>query len=74
MNKKITLKTKNDIYSINIESNSILKNLNKIISNKEKIVFLVDKNNCEEWCEQSKNSVAFNLADKINKIFTTANI
>ncbi len=43
MNKKITLKTKNNIYSIYIESDSIIKNLNKIISNKEKIIFLVDK-------------------------------
>ncbi len=43
MNKKINLKTKNNVYSIHIESNSIIKNLNRIISKKEKIIFLVDK-------------------------------
>lgn len=43
MNKKIILKTKNDIYSINIEPNSITKNLKKIISKNKKTVFLIDK-------------------------------
>ena len=43
MIKKIKLKTKNDIYSINIEPNSILKNLKKIITKKEKIIFLIDR-------------------------------
>ena len=43
MNKKITLKTKNNIYSINIEANSIVKNLNKIITTKNKVVFLIDR-------------------------------
>ena len=37
-------------------------------------VFLIDKNNCEEWPHQSKKSVAYYLADKINKIFITTNI
>ena len=32
------------------------------------------ENNYEEWAEQSKKSIAFNLANKINKIFTTNNI
>ena len=43
MNKKITLKTKDNIYSINIEPNSIVKNLNKIITANNKIVFLIDR-------------------------------
>ena len=43
MNKKITLKTKDNIYSINIVPNSIVKNLNKIITANNKIVFLIDK-------------------------------
>ena len=43
MNKKITLKTKDNIYSINIEANSIVKNLNKIITENNKIVFLIDR-------------------------------
>ncbi len=43
MNKKITLKTKNNIYSINIEPNSIVKNLNNIIVINKKVVFLIDR-------------------------------
>ena len=43
MNKKIILKTKNNTYSINIEPNSIIKNLNKIISTNNKLVFLIDR-------------------------------
>jgi len=43
MNKKITLKINNNIYSINIESNSIVKNLKKIIAKNNKIVFLIDR-------------------------------
>ena len=43
MNKKITLKTKSNTYSINIEPNSIVKNLNKIISTNNNAVFLIDK-------------------------------
>jgi 3-dehydroquinate synthase len=43
MNKKITLKTKDNIYSINIEPNSIVKNLNKIITTNNKVVFLIDR-------------------------------
>ena len=42
MNKKIILKTKKNIYSINIESGSILKNLKKIINQKQKKIFLID--------------------------------
>ena len=43
MNKKIKIKTKNTNYLINIESNSIKKNLDKIVSSKEKLIFLIDK-------------------------------
>ena len=43
MNKEITLKTKDNIYSINIEPNSIVKNLNKIITTNNKVVFLIDR-------------------------------
>ena len=43
MNKKITLKTKDNIYLINIEPNSIVKNLNKIITANNKLVFLIDR-------------------------------
>ena len=47
---------------------------NKVFGKDFNKVFLVDENNCEEWAEQSKKSIAFNLANKINKIFTTNNI
>ncbi|MDC1184875.1 3-dehydroquinate synthase [Alphaproteobacteria bacterium] len=43
MKKRITLKTKNNIYSIYIEQNSIVKNLNKIISENNKVIFLIDR-------------------------------
>ena len=47
---------------------------NKVFGQDTNKVFLIDKYNCEEWCEQSKNSLASNLADKINKIFNTTDI
>ena len=47
---------------------------NKVFGKDFNKVFLVDENNCEEWAQQSKKSIAFNLANKINKIFTTNNI
>ena len=43
MNKKITLKTKDNIYSINIEPNSIVKNLDKIITTNNNAIFLIDR-------------------------------
>ena len=43
MNKKIILKTKNNTYSINIEPNSIIKNLKNIIAKNNKLVFLIDR-------------------------------
>ena len=62
ISKEIDLIVANDVS----EDKVFGKNFNK--------VFLIDKNNCEEWAEQSKKSIAFNLANKINKIFTTSNI
>ena len=43
MINKINIKTKNDSYSISIENNSIIKNIEKIISKNNKVVFLIDK-------------------------------
>ena len=43
MIKKINIKTKNNIYSILIENKSIIKNLNKIINKKKKLIFLIDR-------------------------------
>ncbi len=47
---------------------------NKVFGEDFNKVFLVDKNGCEEWPEQSKKLVASNLADKLNKIYNTTNI
>ena len=47
---------------------------NKVFGKDTNKVFLIDENNCEEWSKQSKKSIAFNLANKIYKIFTTNNI
>ena len=47
---------------------------NKVFGKDFNKVFLIDENNCEEWAKQSKKSVAFNLANKLNKIFTINNI
>ena len=43
MNKKINIKTKNNYYTINIEKNSIIKNIKKIVSKDKKVIFLIDK-------------------------------
>lgn len=43
MIKRIKIKTKRINYSVKIELNSINKDLKKIISNKEKNIFLIDK-------------------------------
>ena len=47
---------------------------NKVFGKDFNKVFLIDENNFEEWAEQSKKSIAFNLANKVYKIFTTNNI
>ena len=56
--KKIDLVIANDVS----EDKVFGKNTNK--------VFLIDKNNCEEWIEQDKNTIACKLADKINNILS----
>ena len=43
MNKKISIKTIDNTYSINIEKDSIIKNIEKIILKNNKVVFLIDK-------------------------------
>ena len=47
---------------------------NKVFGDDFNKVFIIDENNCEEWSEQSKKSVASNLADRINKIFINSYI
>jgi phosphopantothenoylcysteine decarboxylase / phosphopantothenate---cysteine ligase len=64
----------------NAKAKLIAKNIDLIIANdvsENKVfgkdinkVYVIDKNNCEEWVEQSKKSVAFKIADKINKILS----
>ena len=64
----------------NAQEKLIAKNIDLIIANDvgdNKVfgkdinkVYVIDKNNCEEWAEQSKKSIAFKIADKINKILS----
>ena len=64
----------------NAKSKLISKGIDLIIANdvsKGKVfgkdynkVYLIDKNDCEEWTQQSKKSIAFNLSNKISKILT----
>lgn len=42
---------------------------NKVFGKDTNKVYVLTNNNCEEWSEQSKKSVASNLANKINEIF-----
>ena len=63
----------------NAKSKLISKKLDLILANdvsKNKVfgkdtnkVYVLTNNNCEEWSEQSKKSVASNLANKINEMF-----
>ena len=46
---------------------------NKVFGEDFNKVCLVEKNNCEEWKKQSKKSVAFHLANKINDLLTNYN-
>ena len=62
VSKKIDLIVANDVS----ENQVFGKDFNK--------VFLIDRNDFEEWAEQSKSSIAFNLADKIYKIFNNTKI
>ena len=43
---------------------------NKVFGKDTNKVYVIDKNNCEEWIEQSKKSVAFKICDKINEILS----
>mgnify|MGYP001457510036 FL=1 len=64
----------------NAKSKLISKGIDLIIANdvgKGKVfgkdynkVYLIDKNDCEEWTQQSKKSIAFNLSNKISKILS----
>ena len=64
----------------NAKSKLISKGVDLIIANdvsKGKVfgkdsnkVYLIGKNDCEEWDEQSKKSIAFNLSNKISKILS----
>ena len=42
---------------------------NKVFGKDTNKVYVLTNNNCEEWNEQSKKSVASNLANKINEMF-----
>ena len=64
-NAKIKLVAKNiDLIIANDVSE------NKVFGKDTNKVYVIDKNNCEEWIEQSKKSVAFKICDKINEILS----
>ena len=69
MNKIINIKTKNNCYSINIEKNSIVKNLKKIISKNKKVVFLIDRKVFYIFklltIYKSQNYIVINCSEKI---------
>lgn len=64
----------------NAKSKLISKGIDLIIANdvsKGKVfgkdynkVYLIDQDDCEEWAQQSKKSIAFNLSNKISKILS----
>jgi phosphopantothenoylcysteine decarboxylase/phosphopantothenate--cysteine ligase len=57
ISKKIDLILANDVSQ------------NKVFGKDTNKVYVLTNNNCEEWSEQSKKSVASNLANKINEMF-----
>ena len=73
-----TCNLKKNAYSKLISKNVDLIIANDVSNNKVfgedfNRVCLVDKKNCEEWKKQSKKSVAFHLANKINDLLTNYN-
>ena len=70
-----TNKVKKNAYSKLLSKNIDLIIANDVSNNQVfgedfNKVCLVDKKNCEEWEKQSKKSVAFHLANKINDLLT----
>lgn len=69
MVKKIKIQNKNINYLIEIESNSISKNINKIISDNKKVVFLIDKKVFNEFKKiknyKKQNYIIVNCSEKI---------
>ena len=78
MNKKINIKTKNDSYSINIEKNSIIKNIKKIIYKNNKVVFLIDKKVFYIFKKlnnyKNQNYITINCSEKIKNFNNYANL
>ena len=58
ISKKIDLIIANDVSE------------NKVFGSDYNKVFLIDKDNCEEWDSQDKKNIAFKLADKINNLLS----
>ena len=61
ISKKIDLIIANDVSE------------NKVFGSDYNKVFLIDKDNCEEWDSQDKKNIAFKLADKINNLLYLIN-
>jgi len=78
MIKKINIKTRNDVYLIKIEGNSILNDLKKIITKEKKIIFLIDRKvfyifkKLQNYKKQ--NYIVINCSEKIKSFNNYANI
>ena len=78
MIKKINIKTRNDVYSIKIEGNSILNDLKKIIAKEKKMIFLIDRKvfyifkKLQNYKKQ--NYIVINCSEKIKSFKNYANI
>ena len=78
MIKKIIIKNRETKYSIIIESNSITKNINKIISENKRIIFLIDEKvfykfkNIKNYKQQ--NYLVINCSEKIKSFNFYADI
>ena len=74
MLQKIKYNSKSKLLSKNLDliiANDVSNN--KVFGAEINKVIIIDKNNCEEWKEQSKKDVAFNLANKINSLLKNCN-
>ena len=78
MIKKINITIKENTYSIEIENNSINKNLKKIIATNKKIIFLIDKKVFHIFKElknyKKQNYICINCSEKIKSFESYENL
>ena len=78
MNKRIHIKTNTSSYFINIEKNSIIKNIKKIIYENNNVIFLIDKKVFYIFKKlknyKSQNYIIVNCSEKIKNFNNYANL